>query len=266
MDADEAVAWALAQLGPSARVIERRTGEEADLWHLAGPGGEAWLKRHRHATKAHRERTILQRLAPTLHDAIPAVLAAREPDALLLSACPGRAVDLAHTDRAAVLAAAGAFLARLADVPPHDTDADPLPLHHAYARRIEAWIERGRATLPESQLHPLQRALDPRVFTGVERRLCHRDFRPENWIVADDPSRIRVIDFGQARPDDWLVDLAKLDPPDVPHVLVGFGRALEPAEDDRLQVLRALHELATHAWAASRPPSQPRPRTPGRSR
>lgn len=250
------IAWGIEHLGPGARVIERGRGEEAELWHLRGPRGEAWLKRHRHAAKAAREHAMLGHLAPHLEGAIPAVLGVREPDVLLLSACGGRPVDLDALDparRAAVLRQAGAFLSRLGTVPLPEHDADPLPLHQAYALRIDRWLARAAKVLSASRVATLRRELHPRVLEGATRRLCHRDFRPDNWIVtADDPPALFVIDFGQARPDDWLVDLAKLDPDDLGPVLEGFGRDLDDAERARLRVLRALHELATETWAASR--------------
>ncbi|MEX1365314.1 MAG: hypothetical protein AB1Z98_19455, partial [Nannocystaceae bacterium] len=64
-----------------------------------------------------------------------------------------------------------------------------------------------------------------------------------------------VIDFGQARPDAWLVDAVKLRCGawvDEPHLAeafwTGYGRRPTPHEHGALRQLSLLHGLATAAW------------------
>jgi hypothetical protein len=65
---------------------------------------------------------------------------------------------------------------------------------------------------------------------------------------------LRCIDFGHARPDHPLVDLARALSPvwGVPteraSLLAGYGRTLAPDEQGELRQLELLDAVATAAW------------------
>ena len=258
---DDAYRWVRERLGSAARLHPAGHPDgEASVWRVEDPGGEplAYLKRHRVADKWRREATILARLHEPPAAPVPELLASDERHRLLLvSACPGvvaPSLSLAPDDERSLHEQAGRLRRRLDDVP---VDHDPVPLSAALARRLDAWIERARPTLPPALLHGVAAALDLRPFEGATRRWCHRDLGPHNWIVqpTDHGPRLHVIDFGQARPDAWLVDVLKLwddawaRDPSLAHAFwAGYGREPDATERAQLRQLALLHGLATAAW------------------
>lgn len=235
---------------------------EARVWRVDGRDGEAiaYLKQHRVRDKWHRERTILGRLREPPAAPVPALLAS-DGDALLLllGACPGvpaTEVPLSAHDERSLHEQAGRFRRRLDDVAIAGDD-DPLPLPEALTRRLHAWLMRAKSSLPPALRQRVAAAFDPRPFEGATRRWCHRDLAPHNWIVqpSEPGPRLSVIDFGQARPDAWLVDVLKLwddawarDPTLAEAFFTGYGRTLDATEHAQLRQLALLHGLATAAW------------------
>ncbi|MEM7151534.1 MAG: aminoglycoside phosphotransferase family protein [Myxococcota bacterium] len=262
---------------------------EADVWRVCVGGRPvAFFKRHRSSDKWHRERWMLRRLADLdTAVAIPTVLADREaPRWLLLSALPGVVASTATFDldqRRALHEAAGRFRRDLDRLPMGEPD--PLPLPEALTRRYRSWSKQARSTLEPELLQSLERAFDPTVFDRDARRWCHRDLAPHNWVVAAsaDGIRLGVIDFGQARPDAWLVDIVKLwsdvwvSAPDLSASFwAGYGRRPTDHEQAQFRQLALLHGLATATWgdrhththfsrhgrATLRRALDPRPRSP----
>ncbi len=190
--------------------------------------------------------------------------------ALLLRRLPGEPLVTGRVREAVEQTAhrrAGAFLRALHMLP--EADHDPLPLREAIPRRYAAWLARvsPRLTLAEAaHLRGLGEALqaDVGLFARARRVPCHRDFTPSNWLI-DGPivdgqiSRIDgffVVDFEHAKLDCPLLDLVKLwtevwgDRPDLEAAFfAGYGRTLGPDERLELQVLAAMHAMATVAWA-----------------
>ncbi len=238
-----------------------RPDGEARVWRVEGSKGEviAYLKQHRVPDKWHRERTILGRLRELPEAAVPELLASDEEGLLLLlRACPGlpaTSISLTSHDERSLHEQAGRLRRRLDDVP-MDQD-DPVPLAEALTRRLHAWIERGRPSLPPALLERICAAFDPGPFEAATRCWCHRDLAPHNWIVQPTAigPRLWVIDFGQARPDAWLVDVLKLwddawarDPGLADAFFAGYGRELDSTEHAQLRQLALLHGLATAVW------------------
>lgn len=235
---------------------------EARVWRVDGRDGHAlaYLKQHRVPDKWHRERTILVRLREPPAAAVPELL---ESDGelllLLLGVCaggPATSISLTASDERALHEQAGRFRRRLDEVA-SDGDDDPLPLPEALTRRLHAWLGRARSSLAPALRQRVAAAFDPRPFEGVTRRWCHRDLAPHNWIVqpSEHGPRLSVIDFGQARPDAWLVDVLKLwddawarDPALAGAFFAGYGRTLDATEHAQLRQLALLHGLATATW------------------
>ncbi len=257
--------WVADHLGSDSVLVDASNPDgEAQVWRVTQGGRTtAFVKVHRGPDKWRRERAMLARLhawhPPLAQVTTPAVLASDAPrHALLLSALPGlpasdQALGLEH--RRALHRHAGRFRRRL-DAVQLDAD-DPVPLADAIAQRMHAACARARSTLDPSLLRRTEAALSPECFDGAQRRWCHRDFAPHNWIVSTqtDPTTLGVIDFGQARPDAWLVDVLKLwdgpwlaEPTLADAFWQGYGRRLEPLERTQLRQLAMLHGLTTAAW------------------
>ncbi len=190
--------------------------------------------------------------------------------AVVLRLLPGEPLVTGRVHEAVEQAAhrrAGSFLRALHALP--EPDGDPLPLREAVQQRYAAWLARVSPQLTEAdagQLRGLGEALgrEARLFARARRVPCHRDFTPSNWLI-DGPvvdgqisrlDRFFVVDFEHAKLDCPLIDLVKLwtelwgERPDLEaQFFAGYGRSLGPDERVELQVLAAMHAMATVSWA-----------------
>jgi len=184
---------------------------------------------------------------------VPALLAFDlSARALALAVAPGERLSLAPGERPDAHAAAGRFLRDLHAL--QVADDDPVPLRDAIATRLAEWHARADGLLSPTERDALQRLAGCRdAFTGVARVPCHRDFTPDNWLLADDA--LHVLDFEHARLDAPEADLVKLraevwsDSPALEHAFLGGHGPLSADATARLDVLLALHAVATLAWA-----------------
>ncbi|WAS94387.1 aminoglycoside phosphotransferase family protein [Nannocystis punicea] len=260
--------------------------KSATVWRATGPAGQLVFKRHRHprpfqqelrayrdwlpAVAAHlslgtsrseepkdREKELSpgpRSLAGAVR--VPALLAC-DPAArvLALTAAPGERLSLGTHDPAlapVAHAAAGRFLRALHELPV--ADDDPMPLVDAVAARLAEWHARARGLLSPGERDGLQRLAARRdAFAGVRRVPCHRDFTPDNWLLAG--ADLHVLDFEHARLDAPEADLVKLraevwfDRPDLAEAFLAAHGPLTTDAAARLDVLLALHAAATLAWA-----------------
>lgn len=255
------VTWAAGELGlPALRARDVSWDHAAShVLALAAPEHSAplaFLKVHRQARKYRQEVHALRRWAP-LAGSAPRLLAARgaAPQALLLSARPGRGVDqLAPDDPRLVRAhaAAGAWLRRLHDLP--FVDDDPVPLADALRMRLASWAQRQPDAFAPATLARLGGLLDAADWSGAPRRPCHGDFSPRNWLW-DDAVGLSVIDFEHAKPDAWVVDVHGLIDgpwrarPDLEAAFWdGYGGLPTQADAARITAVRALYAVGTVAW------------------
>lgn len=200
-----------------------------------------------------RERNALQHLQG-LQGLVPQ-LVWHDTNAIATTWIEGRRAEpIASTHRAA-----GASLRRLHDVPLHNSD--PVPVAQAFELRCASWVERAKRysrlqdpkqLLGASVLSKIRTRVEPKLFGGAQRVLCHRDVTPSNWLLSgpcEDPS-VHLIDFGQARPDLALWDLVKLaaelwlDP----RLREAFMASYGPWDDRQLEQLVVLHGLQTTCW------------------
>lgn len=244
------------------------------VWKVSGhePGAAVVVKQFRNDRAFAQERDAYARWLSHLPEETAGLVAVLPAPvrALLLRPLPGEALVTGRVRESVEQTAhlrAGAFLRALHALP--DVDHDPLPLRAAVQRRYAAWLARvsPRLTVIEANhLRGLGEALDaaPGLFARARRVPCHRDFTPANWLV-DGPvvdgqiSRIDgffVVDFEHAKLDCPLLDLVKLwtevwgERPDLEAAFfAGYGRTLGPDERLELQVLAAMHAMATVAWA-----------------
>jgi hypothetical protein len=219
---------------------------------LAGPPPRT------HAGSGSAARDALLPAAP------PHVASARAPTllahdaralALAIDLAPGARLSLGTHDSTAARgahAAAGRFaraLHALAVV-----DDDPVPLLDAVSARLAAWHGRAAGLLSPAERDGLDRLARRRdAFADARRVACHRDFTPDNWLLAG--ASLSVLDFEHARLDAAEVDLVKLradvwpaEPALADAFLGGYGPLTVDAAA-RLDVLLGLHAVATLAWA-----------------
>lgn len=148
------------------------------------------------------------------------------------------------------LEALGRTLRALHDIP--FDDPDPVPLRDALGLRLRGWLKRALEHLEPPVCRAVEQQLDADAFQNARRVLCHRDVTGSNWVFGHD-GKTSLIDFGQARPDIALADLAKLaarwrDAPEAETALLrGYG---ELSRDQRRQLdnLVLLHGLQTAVW------------------
>ena len=261
-----------APLRPDHRHIDyfQHVVGPVDSWHRLAPSSEQaflWLgskdgrpvgvvKLYRSTASAAREIHAYDRWAPSLRRwTVPFYgVPPDDPGALVLGHAPG-AVGTASAS-ADVFASAGRFAAALHGVARFDED--PVPLEAALARRLQGAFQRaghrfGDALRLQVEALVLGNSLGLRVP-------CHRDFHPRNWQLDGD--RVTILDFGQARPDWWLVDLVKLvfwwQPVQAKAFFEGYGRGLTPEEDRSLLGLVALHGVSSLNWAERHGLTRPR--------
>ena len=160
----------------------------------------------------------------------PRLLDASE-DRLLLERLPGAVGHSVKAHRAA-----GRWLAALHSLVP--VPEDPLPLDQAVTRRLNAVAE----GLPGEHGARLLEAARPETLRGMERRWCHRDFHPRNWLW--DGERLAVVDFEHSGPDAPGLDLCRV--PERAALLEGYG----PRSEGAVAAQRTLDLLdAAGAWA-----------------
>ena len=231
-----AVARAAALAGPArATAFVGHAHAASRVWRWDGERATIFVKQHTQPRKYAQERLAYGWLGPRFADVLPALWAA-EGDTLFLSAVPG-----VHADPPApsVAAAAGRWIASVHAAP--WTDADPLPLVDAVARRLAMTRARGRVALPA--------ALDGWVgaFAGVSRVWCHRDFTPRNWLTG--PDGLRVIDLEHAMPDAAAWDVARASCQLSPEAFAAFCEGYGPLPDPRqIRLMRWLFAAGTVQW------------------
>lgn len=242
------------RLGALVEIRRLDRGSQASVWRVRTGQGVSALVKHSHDAASHaRELAAYDAWGDALGDWVPRRLATL-PSALVLEWIDGRPASDPGVDPASLVVLqreAGRFVAALERL---DIPSDPLPLHEALPRRLEAWIDRAREFFPDARLTALRDRFDPEAFVGVTRVAAHRDLSPDNWLLVGE-ARLVVLDFGQARADAPLTDLLKLwdrpwlETPDAEAAFFeGYGRSLDAEQRERLRQLALLHGLATATW------------------
>ncbi|MEZ4449356.1 MAG: aminoglycoside phosphotransferase family protein [Nannocystaceae bacterium] len=137
-------------------------------------------------------------------------------------------------------------------------DDDPMPVEAAIERRWQGALDAAAPRLGRDRCARLAGSVRPGIFRGLTRVIAHRDFAPDNWIVATD-GELRVIDFEQCRADLALVDRVILAggpwrrrPALRAAFDAGYGAPLDDLGRERLAMLRILDAVTTVTWARRR--------------
>jgi Ser/Thr protein kinase RdoA (MazF antagonist) len=243
------------RFGPDLRWTAVPGASQARVWKVDAPVGPLAVKVGALAP-LDREHVALQRLAesdlivPRVRMFLPG-----DTSALVTDWIEGSPADADAPD---VQRAAGRYLADLHRI---GDDSDSMPWPDALRRRRDGWLRRARAREAADWLDGVEAAFDDeamlRIATVLGPRVwCHRDYEARNWRIEAGTGSFRVIDFGQARPDGWLLDFVKLaescwrdDAALREAFLEGYGRSLSENEAQALDDLGLLHGLQTYAWA-----------------
>jgi hypothetical protein len=246
-------AFVEAAVGAIAEVVPCTRGTTSRVWCVETTNGRFAVKLHGRGRAFAQERAALTRLPAD--DAWPR-LVANDPEqlALVMTWLAGTPASASHLDaatRTKAFANAGALRQRFDAIA--IVEDDPLPL----AEALDARMTHALASIDPDVAAQVRVRWNPRVFAGATRRFCHRDFAPHNWLVGDDAS-LRCIDFGHARADHPLVDLARAlspvwgDPKARASLLAGYARELDDGERAQLRQLELLDAVATAAWGRRR--------------
>jgi len=250
---DELEAYAAEVLGPCHVTADRSWNHgEACVLELRTADGVSWYaKRSRGERNYRRERTAYLSWVPALADRAPRLRAYDDTlRALVVSAVDGRPTagsepDLQHQ--------AGVLLRRYHEAAPPESGPE---FADQAAVQLEHWIARGGCLVDRSQAAFARSEIRLLADVPAPARVpCHRDYTPRNWLV-DAAGTLRVIDFGHAKRDVWVIDLARMwtdtwvGRPDLREAFLdGYGR--HPDRDD-LAVLRGccvLGAVSSIVWA-----------------
>ncbi|MFD6916890.1 phosphotransferase [Streptomyces virginiae] len=231
-----------------------RTGSR--VWRLTGPGGGTWyLKRHRSAKFHDREVAAYRSWVPALGERAPRlVAAATDAQALVVTALPGHPLHgmaLGADDEARVQQALGRLVSALHSSAPElpaaaATAADKIKRHLDGARPYLAdgdedlvlALARAYADLPKPTLVPTHGDLQYRnvLLDGDEPLLFDFERSEYNTATRD---MVRLSDAWTGRPDLRAA------------FLNGYGRALTPAEELRLDCEAAFDAVSGVAYGTS---------------
>jgi len=241
---------------------------------LEAPGSTYYLKCHQDLGYWANEVHASSCWAPVFGAAAPRLLGVHEvePLALLFSELPGKnmmGVDLPMAQERAVWRQAGRALVVQHELQPGDffgrcrRDGSPAgdPVNDAETY-VDAEFSRLLADgkvknlLDESEIAIIQaaRQLTP-AFAGEQPTACHRDYGPDNWLVAPDGSWSGVIDFEFAHWDVRAIDFSRypnwewIHRPDLLAAFFeGYGRHLTPLQETQTTVARTLYALGAIVW------------------
>ena len=218
-------------------------------------GGARWIAKHLRRTKKYvQERTAYRDWVPALGAHAPALHSAHDDVRLLIvSRLPGvpaegtPAADDPETHRRA-----GALTRLLHEgTPPVEVDfAEELRL------RLDDYVARGRDVLTADEIdvarsHAARLAGTPPTAAVP----CHLDNEPRNWLVGPDDD-VALIDFGNARRQPWITDVAPLRQrdwrarPDLAAAFfAGYGREPDDADRHLADGYVAYLAVSTIVWA-----------------
>lgn len=255
-NAGQLLAAATAVLGPVEVVSDHSWphGESRVLEVEDGDGGLWIAKAVRAQVPYQREVRAMLEWTPALGESAPALAWHDDQSRLLIMRrLPGRPVDgtRAETDPA-VHTCAGRLIRLLHDAAPAEQETG---LGDLLAAKLERWITQGRDLVAPDEAEFARQEVRKLAGAGPLQTVpCHLDNHPRNWLI-DDAGSVRLIDFGQSRPDVWIHDMERLyagvwsGRPDLRDAYFeGYGR--RPGEQDLL-VLRAYSAyaaLSTIVW------------------
>jgi hypothetical protein len=224
--------------------------EQATVWSvIIHKKPAAILKKHHVKSSAQNEMRSYEFLEKRGLERVPVILGTcpEDPHYLLMTLMVGG--PLARTPKE--FGAAGQWLRDLHGMAFEDADRTPVGM--ALEMRLAAIDSRVGADVSQRDRECIADHLDESIVHA--RVWCHRDYRSRNWIVSPGSLDFNVIDFGQSRPDLWLIDWvhARLETRDEPRLwaafVEGYGRQLDERNERLFLGLIGLTGLASLVWA-----------------
>jgi Ser/Thr protein kinase RdoA (MazF antagonist) len=225
----------------------------SDVWECrAADGRHVFVKSCR--DKYDQEAHAYQAWVSHLDDRCPQLIAAdADLGILVLTAVDGTLAQEMDLD-ADVFHQAGCVLRDLHGLALGGAQADPVA---AFVERAERWDRRSAAFVDDDDRAWMSGRIREitELLPHVRRVPCHRDYTPRNWVI-DAEGRLRVIDFGHARADYWILDVDKLwsdqwiDRSDR-EAAFWDGYGTRPTDDERnvLGAVSALGAVSTITWS-----------------
>lgn len=272
-----ALDWCTATLGPVAVIADHSKehgGHESSTCHLHTSNGDYYLKVHQTPAHWHNEVHAYEQWAGAFGDFAPRLVAVHDqaPRALIVSKLPGQIVEhaaLSRSQERAVWRTAGAALVAFHNLTPgpyfgsclrDGSCAETFPHNAAeyIAQRFKNQLDRAilgnYINADEASMLHVAYALTP-TFEDEHPVPCHRDYCAANWLVNATGVWTGVIDFEFARWDVRVADFSR-DPnwnwihrPDLLDAfLAGYGRPLNPTEQQQWLVARAEYALSAILW------------------
>jgi len=245
----EVLDWASKCVGVRPWTLLPGDHEQSDIWIATSLQGVGYvIKCHTHRDQAQREWSVYEFLRSSPHTAFPKPVERWGGDArVLLLEARERGVLAGLT--ADLCLQLGRALRHLHSKPIGTVDA--LELRDALIMRWRRLHERFDSPLSAMENTFVESALK-RVRSN--RVWCHRDFGPHNWFMDSRMNQAWCLDFGQSRPDYFLVDFThvRVETLNQPNHWNGFqrgyGRALSTTEERGVWALVAFHAVASLAW------------------
>lgn len=271
----ELLAWCATAVGPCEPVdTDVRFHGRTSVLKLKAAPGFCYLKVHRERATWDPEVHAYENWAQAFGDKAPRLLAVREqePGALLLAELPGeviadRPIPDAHLSRAwqeAGRALAGLHAFGIGEhfgpcrrdgtmAGPRVRDAEEY-----VSSRLAADAERAeRSEFLDAAEMGIIRGAQKLVgaYEGERSVPCHRDYGPDNWLIAAADRWTGVIDFEMSAWDVRVADFSRyprwewmLRPDLVDAFFDGYGRTLTAAEQEQLLVAHVQYALSAILW------------------
>ncbi|MEW9533608.1 phosphotransferase [Microbispora sp. NPDC049125] len=248
---DARLQFARRHLGPVT--IQPSPDMPPHLLLLADASGTRYLiKQHRDPGRFEREARAYTTWITYLGDRAPQLIATDPATlSLLLTEVPGRNAALLPPGSIAERRAhhaAGAMLRQIHQIP---TVAAGTTIAAYLGQRLSLWADRAHSTnlISSCQRSEMEARATALADTTMDAAICHLDYQPRNWLLADDGT-VRIVDFEHMRPDARLRDLARLahsywaTAPDLRAVFLdGYGHPLTAHDDQLIQQFAAIEAL-----------------------
>lgn len=229
----------------------------SDVWECRSiDGRRLFVKTGR--DKFDQEVRAYRQWAPHLDGRCPELLAADEPlGVLAISAVDGRLAQNLEpdaSDEVDMYRQAGEVLRSLHGLRVTEVGDDPVA---TFVERATRWGRRAVEHVGADDRAWVRERIDDIVplLADTMRCPCHRDFTPRNWVV-DEGGSLRLIDFGHAREDFWILDVDKLwsdqwvDRPEREAAFWdGYGRSPTASDWAVLEASSALGAVSTIVWS-----------------
>jgi 8-oxo-dGTP diphosphatase len=260
---DDLVAFARRSIGEITAVTDWSwERENSAVWEVTGTGEPRWfIKRHSSPDFHEREVSAYQRWVPALGPARAPVLIAADARYLciIVSGLPGQVVrGLAMTteEEREIHYQAGTLLRAFHGAA---SPMDAMPVIHRAISQMETDLNCVMGLLTPPEITLVRKSVgDLTVLADLPAVAVHGDAQPRNWLWDHSAHRLAMIDFECAELSPAVRDLVRLEygawykRPDLRQAfMIGYGRTLDPHEDEAFRCLLALDALNALQWGTT---------------